>query len=81
MNKKLLIILLAIATISITGCAWVGKQTSKNPPQDKNMICEQIKHKMLFEKNGQDLDHNISNKFIHNAQLHSQYKKFGCDKK
>ncbi len=78
MHKKLLIIILSIVTLSIAGCTWLNKKAKQNPPTDKHMICEHIKHQILF---GHDTGANLNNKwnaYNRRNQLLSQYKKFNC---
>ena len=78
MNKKLLITVLSLVIAIMSGCTWVNEQTKQNPPSNKNMICAQLKQKMLFIQNNPGANDNW-NSYNRQNRLLNEYKKFNCD--
>ena len=73
MKKAIPIIICTIMILTTNSCSWINKQTTKNPPSNKNMICEQLKQELLFaSQNSANLNNN-SNSYIRENQLLTQY--------
>lgn len=78
MDRKLLII--SLITLALAGCSYLTNRTKKNPPSNKHMICEQIKHQLLLPHTDPNMNIKQDSQ-IRKAELLRDYDRYQCEEK
>jgi hypothetical protein len=76
-NKKIFSLLLL--TLTVVGCSYFS--SNKNPPTNRDTICNDLKTQMLFSQTTPDGLYNGQNQLdpAKQAELMNTYKKYNCD--